>query len=170
MRAVEPEQLVAGRFAGFRSTLSELNEVLEGMFAGALTTIGNDGVFQQRRVALAAPVRDENIWLVTHRREERTCPMNGTRDVFLSFEEPRSGRMLTLTVRPEVVQDRRRLRSLWDERMEREFPAGLEDPFVTLLLAHVESIDAWNEPFHRVIHFDAAPADFQFDWKTTCRI
>lgn len=170
MLTVETERLVAGRFGGCGSSLPDLDQQLEGMFSGTLTTIGIDGVFQQRHVALAEPSRDGNLWLVTHRREERTCPMNGSREVFLSFEDPGSSRTISLTVRPEVVQDRRKLRTLWDLRMEREFPAGLEDPFVTLLLAHVESIDSWNETLHRVIHYDAAPADFQFDWKSAGRI
>lgn len=170
MLMVETERLVAGRFGGFGGTLPDLDPLLEGMFSGSLTTIGSDGIFQQRHVALAGPSRDGNLWLVTHRREERTCPMNGSREVFLSFEHPHTAQTISLTVRPEVVQDRRRLRALWDERMEREFPAGLEDPFITLLFAHVDSIDSWNESLDRVVHYDAAPADFQFDWKSAGRI
>ncbi len=118
-----------------RESQSRFQELLAGFSHAMLVTRAEDGGLRARPMAIAEIDEDCNLWFVTGHDSGKLPEIGADPRVCVTFQE--GARSLSLTGRATLVDDRARLRQLWNEGWRIWFPGGPDDPEAILL--HVAS-------------------------------
>ena len=129
--------------------LEHLTELIHGINVAMLTTVDRTGHLHSRpMMTLRKPV-DGAFWFFTQGYSHMVDDVNGHRSVNISYVDSRRGRYVSVSGRARVVNDRAKMRELWERRLSAWLPGGIEDPSVVLLRVEVQEAEFWesnNEP------------------------
>jgi general stress protein 26 len=131
--------------------LNRLEELLEDVSIGMLTTFGDSG---PRSVPMARQevehlfAEGPVLWFITARDTAHTRAIRAEPRVALTFSSRAT--WVALTGRAAVVDDHDKLEELWNTWAEAWLPGGPEDPQATLLRVEVEEGEYWDTPGGRV--------------------
>ena len=128
-----------------QATEQEYEEVLGEFETAVLTTRGPDGHYHARPMAVQGQEAGEAIWLATSRDSEKCRDIAHDPQVALSFHEGAHGAdYLSVSGRAELVDDRAKVRELWDAGWKPWFPDGPDQADLVLIKVvpeHVEYVD-----------------------------
>lgn len=120
----------------------EILRALEQFRSGMLVTMRRDGALHGRPMRVAGHDEDGTVWFVTGAHSGKVDEVEKFEQAAAMFQAPRL--YLNLSGEAEVVHDPERLRSLWRESWRIWFPAGPDDPSITLLKLKPQSADLWD--------------------------
>ncbi len=119
-----------------------LTELLEGVSNAMLVTRTTDGEMRGRPMAIAEVAADGTVWFATDRRSFKLVEIETDPRVCLTIQE--GGKYVSLTGRAVVNTSSNKVAELWSEPMRVWFPAGPDDPNITLLEVRVEEVEFWD--------------------------
>lgn len=131
--------------------LTRLDELLEDMAIGMLTTFGAEG---PRSVPMARQEVDRlfaegpALWFISARDTAHTRAVAAEPRVALTFSSRDA--WVALTGRAAVVDDQDKLAELWNTWAEAWLPGGPEDPQAVLVRVDVEEGEYWDTPGGKV--------------------
>ncbi len=109
-----------------------------------LTTLGPDGHFHSRPMAMHQTVRGEEIWFATSASAKKCKELASDPRCALTFFDSESGGTISLSGVGEVIRDKKLLQELWNPSWARWFPGGQQQRDVALIRVipqHVERTD-----------------------------
>jgi len=109
-----------------------------------LTTLGPDGHFHCRPMAMHHTVRGEEIWFATAARAKKCKDLAAEPRCALTFFDAAGGSTISLSGVGEVIRDKKLLQELWNPSWARWFPGGQQQRDVALIRVipeHVERTD-----------------------------
>ncbi len=129
-----------------RATEREFEEVLEEFETAILTTKGTDGHLHARPMELQGHDGAEALWFATSRDSKKCDDLRGDPQVGLSFHRGEHGAdYLSISGRAELVEDRARVRELWNAGWRAWFPEGPDQPDLVLVKVVPEHAE-WVKP------------------------
>ena len=108
------------------------------------TTLGPDGHFHCRPMAMHQTVRGEEIWFATSAGAKKCKDLASEPRCALAFFDAEGGGTISLSGVGEVIRDKKLLQELWNPSWARWFPGGQQQRDVALIRVipqHVERTD-----------------------------
>jgi general stress protein 26 len=124
--------------------VAELAELLADLRIAMLTTVGADGAFHCRPMAMQEATFDGELWFFTAQSTHKVEEIRAHPGVSLAFVSSRESLYVSVTGQAEVVIDGARMRELWRPAYKAWFPQGLDDPDLALLRVRVERAEYWR--------------------------
>lgn len=132
-----------------KSDAQQLSEKIKDIRIAMMTTTEEDGSLRSRPMVtqdLKAVEFDGDFWFLTYTSSHKVNEVQQHQKVNLSYSKPNDNLFVSVSGIAQVVQDRKRLKELWNPIYKTWFPKGQDDPDLTLLKVHVESAEYWDAP------------------------
>lgn len=131
----------------------EILRALQHFRSGMLVTMRRDGALHGRPMRVAGCDDDGTVWFVTGAQSGKVDEVQKFDQAAAMFQAPRL--YLNLSGEAEIVEDRERLRKMWRESWRIWFPAGADDPQITLLKLRPHTADLWDTRGLRILRVAA---------------
>ncbi len=130
----------------YREGVDRLRALLGGTRVAMFTTADETGALRSRPMVVQEITDEGEAWLVADEGSAKVHAVRREWHVNLAWVRPVRGRWLSATGRATVVQDREKLRTLWDPTLEAWFPNGADDPRLCLLRVRLDEAMTWDAP------------------------
>jgi general stress protein 26 len=118
----------------------KVNEVKIAM----LTTYSSEEGFKSRPMATADIDDEGNIWFFTNKYSPKASDISVENTVSLTYSDTNNHTYLSIVAEASLVDDRERMKELWNPFIQAFFPKGLNDPKLTLLKVEPTDAEYWD--------------------------
>ncbi|RYU92311.1 pyridoxamine 5'-phosphate oxidase [Mucilaginibacter terrigena] len=118
----------------------KVNEVKTAM----LTTYNADKGFNSRPMGTADVDNEGNIWFFTNEYSPKVSEISVENTVSLTYSDVKNHTYLSIVAEASVVDDKAKMKELWNPFIQAFFPAGLDDPKLTLLKVTPTDAEYWD--------------------------
>ncbi|TFF39290.1 pyridoxamine 5'-phosphate oxidase family protein [Mucilaginibacter psychrotolerans] len=119
---------------------NEINEVKTAM----LTTYNAARGFSSRPMGTADVDAEGNIWFFTNEHSEKASEISVENSVSLTYSDPKNHTYLSIIGEAVLVDDKAKMKELWNPFVKSFFPEGLEDPELMLLKITPTDAEYWD--------------------------
>ena len=126
---------------------------LLGDFRTAMLTLHSreTGNLHARPMALQEERFDGTLYFITQKDTEKVGDLHADGHANVSFTSTEKNAYLSLTGTARTVDDREKLRALWNPFVEAWYPDGPDDPSLTLVAVDVEGAEYWDGPSSKIV-------------------
>lgn len=125
------------------SSNEKLWSLIRQIRVAMLTTETDDGSLRSRPM-MTLQADGASLWFYTSRSAPKGEEIEDHHAVNLSFADPQSQLYVSVSGRARLVDDRTKIRALWNDYAKLFFPQGADDPDLTLLEVMVEGAEYWD--------------------------
>lgn len=111
-----------------------------------LVTRSSDGKDKGRPMGTAQVDDDGDIWFYTNEFSLKVKEISANNEVFLSYASPSKNRYVAINGTADLVDDKAKMTTLWNEAYKVWFPDGLDDPKLLLLKITPQEVEYWDGP------------------------
>ncbi|GCE20516.1 pyridoxamine 5'-phosphate oxidase family protein [Dictyobacter kobayashii] len=132
-----------------KSDTKLLSEKIKDIRMAMMTTIEPDGSLHSRPMAtqdFKALEFDGDLWFLTYVTSPKVEDVQQHQQVNLSYSKPGDNLFVSVSGTAQIVQDRQKIKDLWNPFFKTWFPNGEDDPNIVLLKVHVQSAEYWDAP------------------------
>ena len=122
---------------------SRVYEILKEFSTAMFVSIGASGNLDARPMHVARAADGSDVWFLTGQGGSLAREVRENESALLVFQNDTSA-YLTLRGRARVVQDRAKIRDLWQEAYKVWFPKGADDPEIALVAVVPEQAEYWD--------------------------
>ncbi len=127
-----------------------LLKLLRQFSTAMLVTHTGGDVLRARPMAIAETLDEGVIWFITGRDSAKAHEIETDTRVHVTCQEEHSA-YLSLSGHASLVDDRAKIKQLWQEPYQVWFPEGPEDPEIILISMKIEDAEYWdNEGWNKV--------------------
>ena len=123
-----------------------VNEKIKGIRIAMLTTAEPDGTLRSRPMATQEMDADGVLWFFTYADAPKVGDVEQQSQVNVSYSKPDDNTFVSVSGTAQLVQDRQKIKELWNPFVKAWFPNGQDDPNVGLLKVTVASAEYWDAP------------------------
>jgi general stress protein 26 len=123
--------------------IEKLKNLAEGKMC--LLCTKENGRLQTRPMSALQVDESGDIWFFSAKSSNKNSQITADPEVYLMFIESGKQHYLSLTTEVAIVDDQKKVDELWNGFMKAWFPAGKQDPEISLLRASVLSGHYWDE-------------------------
>ena len=117
-------------------------ELLETFSTAMLVTRTESGELRCRPMTIAEVCEDADVWFVTSIDDAKAEEIRSDANVCVSLQKGQ--KYVSLSGTAELVQDRARLKAMWNEAWKVWYPDGPESPKVTLVKVNAAQGEYWD--------------------------
>ena len=129
----------------------KIAELVKGIRIAMMTTLAGDGSMDARPMAVQDKPFDGTLWFLTRQSSDKVSELEKDRHITLSFSEPSDAKYITLKGRGIAMQDRAKIKELWNPMYKAWFPQGEDDPEITVLRVDVEEGFFWESTGGKIL-------------------
>ena len=129
-----------------------LGKLIEGIDFAMLTTVCNDGSLRSRPMSTQQFEFDGTLWFFTSTDTAKVGEIQHDQHVNVSYAKPSDQKYISVTGRASLVNDRAKIKELWNPVHKAWFPEGPDDPRLALLKVDVDKAEYWDSPSSTVMH------------------
>jgi general stress protein 26 len=118
----------------------KVNEVKTAM----LTTYSAENGFNSRPMGTADVDSEGNIWFFTNEYSQKVSEISVENTVSLTYSDIKNHTYLSIVAEAALVNDKAKMKELWNPFVEAFFPEGLNDPKLTLLKITPTDAEYWD--------------------------
>lgn len=96
---------------------------------------------------------DGTLWFFTHRSSGKTSEIENDKEVHLVYSHPGKDSYLDLWGKGSVINDRQKIKDLWNPIVKAWFPGGVDDPDLCLLKVRPETAYYWDSENAKMVEF-----------------
>lgn len=154
--------------------IQKLGELIKDIHIAMMATVDPDGNVRSRPMASQQIEFDGDLWFMTGKSTGKIHSLETNQRVNLSYSSPSHSRYVSVFGTAELVDDRAKIKELWNPFYQAWFPKGVEDPEIILLRVRVEGAEYWDHPGGKVSqlwvyakaflqggHYQPAPGEHQ---------
>ncbi len=120
-----------------------LNELLEQFRAVMLITRDRESGLRARPMAISKLEPSCRVWLITSQDSAKVHEIERNTAVHLSMQSD-GETYLSVDGHAEIVDDREKIKEVWDEAFTPWFPEGADDPTIALIVVTPERAEYWD--------------------------
>jgi len=124
--------------------VSRLNELLQDVNFGMLTTVEQDGNLRSRPMTSQQIAFDGDLWFFTKLGSSLVDDIRANPHVNVALAAPNKNRYVSASGEAKIVQDHWRMEELWNPSYKTWFPQGLDEPELVLLRVIVCHAEFWD--------------------------
>lgn len=141
--------------------MRKLNELIQGIPAGILTTVSPDSSLHSRPMA-AQPVDDYGVfWFLTNSNTEKVEAVRTIQRVNLAFSDHAANRYVSVSGFCELVRNGGKAKELWKAEYKAWLPGGVDDPDLVLMRVVVQQAEYWDAAQGRMLELTGFPNELQ---------
>jgi general stress protein 26 len=118
----------------------KINEVKTAM----LTTYSEEKGFNSRPMGTADVDDEGNIWFFTNEYSPKVSEISVENTVSLTYSDIENHTYLSIVAEAALVNDKAKMKELWNPFVQAFFPEGLDDPELTLLKITPTDAEYWD--------------------------
>jgi general stress protein 26 len=124
--------------------ISKVTDIINDSRIGMFTTINEEGALVSRPLAVQDVQDDGDMWFFTSANTSAVAHVGAHPAVNVSFGK--GTEWVSVAGKAEVVSDRQKIRTMWNQAVEAWFPDGPDTPEVVLLHVDSDSAEYWTSP------------------------
>ena len=124
--------------------IEKLRKMIDNIRTGMLTTYDATDGFHSRPMGTAQVDVDGNIWFFTNEFSPKVAEISIENTVSVTYSNATENVYISITGTAAVVDDRVKMKELWNPYVEIFFPGGIDDPKLTLLKVDAEHGEYWD--------------------------
>lgn len=109
-----------------------------------LTTTSSRGWLRSRPMVAQREPFDGELWFLTSRTAAKAGDVIDRRQVNVSYASPERDRYVSFGGIATLVDDRERIRTLWNDSVKPWFPRGVDDPDLVAIRVQAEEVEYWD--------------------------
>lgn len=121
-------------------------ELIRDFRVGILTTIDDEGRPWSRPMAMQDRDFDGDLWFFTTVDTPKVAHIDAHPAASVALADVKEQTYVTLAGHAEVVDDRAKMKELWDLSVKVYYPDGPDDPDLRLVRVTVERAEYWDSP------------------------
>lgn len=130
----------------------KLYALIDDMRICMMTTVDEQGRLLSRPMYALEPDEAGDLWYFTKLSSQKTLELRAEGRVNLAFSHPGKQHYVSVSGKARIVQDQNLMAQKWSEPMRTWFPAGLDDPELSLVRVHPETGEYWDSPSGAVMY------------------
>lgn len=134
------------------AAIAKLRALIHDIRIGMLTTIDADGAPWSRPMAIQATEFDGDLWFFTQADSDKVERLKTNPHAGVAFSNPDDQTYVTMAGMAAVLNDRGKIRDLWQEPLKAWFPDGPDDPQIRLIRVSVDRAEYWDSPASAVAY------------------
>jgi len=132
-----------------QSEVEKLAELVSKFRIAMLTTVTADGALTSRPMAVQETEFDGDLWFVAQRDSDQVHQLRADPTIGVALSS--SDTWVSISGTAEIVEDRAKVRELWNSAVQAWFPNGPDDPDVVLVKVHADGAEYWDSPGSKVM-------------------
>jgi general stress protein 26 len=125
-------------------SLQYLRDKVKEVKTAMLTTYSEDKGFHSRPMGTADIDDDGNIWFFTDEFSTKANEISIENTVSLTYADTHNHTYLSINGDAELVDDREKMKALWNPFVKAFFPKGVDDPKLILLKITPADAEYWD--------------------------
>lgn len=126
--------------------IAKLREMIKDIKFAMMTSVDDHGSLHSRPMTTQQSEFDGDLWFFTDKSTPKVDEIAREHRVNVSYADPSDDRYVSVSGMAEVVEDRAKMKELWNPAYKAWFPDGLEDPDLVLLKVSVQEAEYWDSP------------------------
>ena len=94
---------------------------------------------------------DGRLWFFTRKDTNKVHAIEHDQHVNLAYSEPDKQRYISVSGRARIVENKEKMKELWNPILKAWFPDGLEDPQISLISVSIDSAEVWDAPPSKMV-------------------
>ena len=131
--------------------VARIARLIKGIRIATVTTVMADGHLHSRPMATEDHDFDGTLWFFTDRESAKVHELEKSARVGVAYADPSDNHYVTLSGRGTIVDDRAKIRELWNVAAKAWFPDGPDDPSCVLLEVKPEIGWYWDGPPNKLV-------------------
>lgn len=132
-------------------TIGYLRDKIDSIRSAMLTTYTLEKGFHSRPMGTADVDTNGDIWFFTNEYSSKVNEISHDNKVLLTYTSKEDNFYLSIKGIASVVDNRERMKDLWNPFIEAYFPAGIDDPKLTLLKVDTTEAEYWESSSSKIV-------------------
>jgi len=125
--------------------IEKVRDLIKGIKIAMLTTVNkSDGALHSRPMSTQETEFDGDLWFFTQSPSQKVNEINKDESVNVSYAGDH--RYVSVSGTAEIIDDKDKMKELWNPIYKVWFPDGLDDPTLRLLKVSVQKAEYWDSP------------------------
>lgn len=135
-----------------KENIDKLKELVKDVRTAMLCTRHEDHIHS--RPMGTADIDDEgNIWFFTNEFSGKANQIEQEPKVCLAYSHPGKSTYVSILGDAEIVEDKAKMKELWNPLIKAWFPEGLDDPKLALLKVNPYEAEYWDASSSKMVNF-----------------
>ncbi len=134
-----------------KANAEHVRKIIHDIPVAMLTTTDWSGQLRSRPMAIQQVDGDDKLYLLTSEDSGKILAIRTDQNVNVVCADRGSNCYLSVCGAAQIVQDRKKIRELWNPTMKAWFPDGPETPEICLIVISVEEAEFWDAPLGKWI-------------------
>lgn len=131
--------------------IDKLKELVKDIRIAMLTTIEEDGTLRSRPMSTNEFEGDSTLWFFTEGNSAKIHEIDHERKVNISYQDTSKEIYVSVSGDARIVQDRAKIKQLWNPLLKAWFPKGEDDPNIALLRVEISQAEYWDTPGNKMV-------------------
>ena len=127
-----------------RQAIETLREVIKDIKVAMFVTETADGALRSRPMVTQGTQFDGDLWFFTDVGSAKVFEIESDRHVNISYADPSHDKYVSVSGLASLVNDRAKIRELWNPLAKAWFPGGADDPQLTLIRVQPTAAEYWD--------------------------
>ncbi|MBS7563299.1 pyridoxamine 5'-phosphate oxidase family protein [Mucilaginibacter sp. Bleaf8] len=124
--------------------IEKLRGMIDKSKTAMLTTFTTDGGFHSRPMGTAQLDVDGSLWFFTKEFTPKVAEISIDNKVNVTYSNASASTYISINGVAQIVDNRIKMKELWDPFIQSFFPEGLDDMNLTLLRVDVSDAEYWD--------------------------
>ncbi len=131
--------------------IRKIGSLISQVPVAMLTTTSARGWLRSRPMVAQLLPFDGVLWFLTGRTAAKAADIRDRRQVNVSYASPERDCYVSIGGVATIVDDKARVRSLWNVAYEPWLPNGLDDPDLALIRVEAEEAEYWDPSAKKMV-------------------
>jgi len=132
-------------------SIEKVRDLIKGIRIALLTTSEADGTLRSRPMGTQEAEFDGDLWFFTKKDSAKIDEIAADPQVNVSYSDPGKMSYVSVSGTARMVEDKAKMKELWQPTLKMWFPDGLDDPEITLLKVEVSQAEYWDSPSNKFV-------------------
>ncbi len=128
-----------------------LKDKVEDVRIAMLVTVNQNHEIHSRPMGTVDVDEEGDIWFFTNEFSPKVAEVSHENKVLLTYSHPGNNTYLSIKGTASIVEDREKMKKLWNPIIKAFFPDGLDDPKLTLLKVTTAEAEYWDSNSSKMI-------------------
>lgn len=130
----------------YQENIEKLRELIKDIDFAMFTTVSSDGSLHSRPMSTQQTEFDGDIWFFTSLDTEKAQEIKEDQTVNVAYAAPDKQRYVSVSGKAKLVNDKAKMKELWNPIYKIWFEKGLDDPQLRLIKVNAQKAEYWDSP------------------------
>ena len=128
-----------------------LKDKIEDVRIAMLVTVNQNHEIHARPMGTAKVDDEGNIWFFTNEYSSKVEEVSHENKVVVTYSNPSNNTYLSIKGTASLVDDKEKMKELWNPIIKAFFPDGIDDPKLTLLKVDTQEAEYWDSNSSKMV-------------------